>query len=152
MCKEWVCWGEMLLTVQALFRWFFPWWPFVYARASLLEMETVGLPEWLPLPLYVWQRKGKSRTWSRASQISRQMALSTYMWYPGLLPCQHLPNYCLLEVNRVSNMVSLFVLIFEHAPDVVTWIHSGACFCGLFSSEPCNAFPWLPFLFHPSLL
>ncbi|KAK4390741.1 Post-GPI attachment to proteins factor 3 [Sesamum angolense] len=28
--------------------------------------------------------------------------------------------------------------------------YPGACFCGLFSSEPCNAFPWLAFLFLPS--
>ncbi|KAL0325785.1 UNVERIFIED_CONTAM: Post-GPI attachment to proteins factor 3 [Sesamum radiatum] len=36
---------------------------------------------------------------------SRQMALSTYMRYPGLLPYQHLPNYCLLE-ERASVVFS----------------------------------------------
>lgn len=31
-------------------------------------------------------------------------------------------------------------------------VYSGACFCGFLRSQPCNAFPWLAVIFHPSVL
>lgn len=104
----------------------------VPARATISALETMGLPQWLPIPLHACQGGRKRETWWQACQISREMALSACLWHPGFLLSLLVAYFC-------CNSLMLVLLIWSSSLNRVIPVHrSLLLLLSLLSTLPFN--------------